>query len=110
MAEFQVVSSFRSVLGESPVWDELLQRLYWVDIESKKIYAWDYNTKKSYSWNFDNKICAISLTINKEVLLCAFDKFFAFYNINSNKLTKLNNDLTKKNKELDLTSNTLQKL
>ena len=94
MAEFRVVSSFRSVLGESPVWDELLQRLYWVDIESKKIYAWDYNTKKSYSWNFDNKICSISLTINKEVLLCAFDKFFAFYNINSNKLTKLNNDLT----------------
>ena len=90
---FRKIGKYRSVLGESPVWDEKLQRLYWVDIESKKLYAWDYNTNNSQSWNFDNKICAISLTEDKEILLCAFDKFFAFYNINSNKLTKLNNDL-----------------
>jgi len=93
LAEFQIASSFRSILGESPIWDDYFQRLYWVDIESKKLYAWDYNTNKSHGWDFDNKICAISLTEDKEILLCAFDKFFGFYNVNSHKLTKLKNEL-----------------
>ena len=35
----------RTDLGESPVWDERTQMLYFIDINSKKIHVWDNRSK-----------------------------------------------------------------
>lgn len=89
MQNYKVIGKENCRLGESPIWDEKYQRLYWVDIESKKLHAWDYASGKNYVWEFKNRICSISLTDNKDILLCAFDKFIATYNINSKILKKI---------------------
>lgn len=91
MSNYSIVSDDISILGESPIWDEIYQRLYWVDIESKRLHAWSFLDNKKLEWNFNSRICAISLTKNHEVLICAFDKFFAFFNIITQKVTKLIN-------------------
>ena len=84
MQNYKVIGKENSRLGESPIWDENYQRLYWVDIESKKLHAWDYASGKNYAWEFKNRICSISLTENEDILLCAFDKFIATYNKHTN--------------------------
>jgi len=91
MSNYTIVSNDVSILGESPIWDEIYQRLYWVDIESKRLHAWSFLDNKKLEWNFNSRICAISLTKNHDELICAFDKFFAFFNIITQKVTKLIN-------------------
>ena len=91
MSNYSIVSDDISILGESPIWDEIYQRLYWVDIESKRLHAWSFLDNKKLEWNFNSRICSISLTKNNEELICAFDKFFAFFNITTQKVTKLIN-------------------
>jgi L-arabinonolactonase len=91
MSNYSIVSDDISILGESPIWDEIYQRLYWVDIESKRLHAWSFLDNKKLEWNFNSRICSISLTKNHEELICAFDKFFAFFNITTQKVTKLIN-------------------
>ena len=94
MSNYSIVSDDISILGESPIWDEIYQRLYWVDIESKRLHAWSFLDNKKLEWNFDNRISAISLTNNNDELICAFDNFFAFYNVNTHHITRLKNQIS----------------
>ena len=93
MNNYSIVSDNKSILGESPIWDEFYQRIYWVDIESKRLHAWSFLDNKKLEWNFDNRISAISLTNNNDELICAFDNFFAFFNVNTHNITKLKNQI-----------------
>lgn len=93
MNKFSIVSDDRSILGESPIWDEINQRIYWVDIEAKKLHAWSYLENKKLCWDFDNRLCAISLTNKKNILLCAFDKFFSYFDVENNVIKKLKNQV-----------------
>ena len=43
--QIDAVVEARTDLGESPVWDERSQRLYFIDINSKKIHIWDNKSK-----------------------------------------------------------------
>ena len=92
MYNFTIIKEINSILGESPLWDEKIQKLFWVDIEGKKLYSWDYKSKTIDSWSFKKRICAISLTNNVNILLCAFEKYFAFYNMNTKKIKIINLD------------------
>ena len=94
MNKYSIVSDDKSILGESPIWDEFYQRIYWVDIESKCLHAWSFLDNKKLEWNFDNRISAISLTNNNDELICAFDNFFAFYNVNTHHITRLKNQIS----------------
>jgi len=94
MSNFTIVNNERSILGESPIWDELLQRIYWVDIEGKILHAWSYLDNKKLSWDFENRPCAISLTNKNNILLCAFDTYFAYFNIENKNIEKLQNQVT----------------
>jgi sugar lactone lactonase YvrE len=59
-----------AVLGEGPVWDEVLQRLYWIDIKSKKVYRYDPVTKHTESWDVDQMVgCIVPLSDGR--ILCA---------------------------------------
>lgn len=93
MHDFKIISKSKSILGESPLWDEKCHKLYWVDIEGKKLHSWNFKSKNIESWNFKNRICSISLTDNENILLCAFEKYFAFYNMNSKEIKKINLDI-----------------
>ena len=94
MDSYSIISNNRSILGESPVWDEKLQRIYWVDIEGKCLHAWSYIDNKKLIWNFDHRLCAISLTNQNNILLCAFDTFFSFYDLKNHIIKKLDKQVT----------------
>ena len=94
MTVFSIVSDERSILGESPIWDDKLQRIYWVDIEGKSLHAWSYIDNKKLFWSFDYRLCAISLTTNNNMLLCAFDNFLAFFDLNNQNIEKLNSQVS----------------
>ncbi len=90
MQKFKYIGKKKYILGESPIWDEFYQRLYWVDIEGQSLNAWKYENNLISKWKFNNRICSISLTTDNNIILCAFDKYFAFFNIVSKKLHILN--------------------
>ena len=94
MDSYSIISNDRSILGESPVWDEKLQRIYWVDIEGKCLHSWSYIENKKLIWNFDHRLCAISLTTQNNTLLCAFDTFFSFFDISKHIIKKLDKQVT----------------
>jgi len=58
------------------------------------LHAWSFLDNKKLEWNFDNRISAISLTNNNDELICAFDNFFAFYNVNTHHITRLKNQIS----------------
>jgi sugar lactone lactonase YvrE len=43
--DVDAVVEARTDLGESPVWDERTQTLYFIDINSKKIHVWHSRSK-----------------------------------------------------------------
>ena len=94
MINYSIVSNERSTLGESPIWDEKLKRIYWVDIEGKSLHARSYIENKNLNWNFKHRLCAISLTTNANLLLCAFDTFFAFFDYRNQNIKKLNSQVS----------------
>ena len=93
MCNFSIVSNERSILGESPIWDDIYKRIYWVDIEGKTLHAWSYLDNKKLDWSFKNRLCSISLTNKNNILLCAFDTYFAYFNIENDKINKLKNQV-----------------
>jgi len=93
VSNFSIISDERSILGECPIWDELSQRIYWVDIEGKTLHAWSYLENKKLYWNFKHRPCAISLTNISSILLCAFDTYFAYFDIEKKNIKKLTNQV-----------------
>lgn len=45
-----------SVLGEGPVWDGDLHRLWWVDIEQKEIHQWDPASGRDVFWDLPHRV------------------------------------------------------
>ena len=58
--EVELVYKKDSILGESPVWDEKKQVLYWVDILKPALYIFDPKTKKQNYHFFREYFAAIS--------------------------------------------------
>ena len=57
----EVVDEECSVLGESIVWDEVKQCLWWVDGIGQKIHCRDHDTGQKKTWDFDEEIGSIGL-------------------------------------------------
>lgn len=47
MSAVECVLKTRSILGESPIWDEVGKRLYWLDLRKPAIYRFDPSTGKN---------------------------------------------------------------
>jgi sugar lactone lactonase YvrE len=47
MSPVECVLKTRSILGESPVWDEVEKRLYWLDLRKPAIYSFDPATGRN---------------------------------------------------------------
>lgn len=59
---FDIIGEGRDQVGESPIWDEDTQTLYWVDIIGKKIRSHDTVSGKSASWSTSDFPTAIAMT------------------------------------------------
>jgi len=60
-SDVRPISASRAVLGEGPVWDERLQRLYWVDIERGELHGCDANGAGETVAALGERLCCIAL-------------------------------------------------
>jgi len=68
----------KNVLGEGPVWDELLKEVFWVDIEGRKLHRYRPSDGKTAEYSFEQKIgCALPAEDGSWVLGLA-DGFYRF--------------------------------
>ena len=65
-------------LGEGPVWDEIHQKLWWVDILSDKLHKYDPETTKNLSFDIGEHIGAAVLRKNGGFVLALKSGFYFF--------------------------------
>lgn len=82
------VSTQTDILGESPVWDDRLQRLYWVDIREPAIRRLDPATGHISSWRMPDLVGSIALSDDGR-LLVALPQFIAVFDTASGSMEPL---------------------
>jgi len=65
-------------LGEGPVWDEVNQKLWWVDILSGKLYKYDPATAMNLSFDIGEHIGAAALRKNGGLAMALNSGFYFF--------------------------------
>ena len=66
----------RCRLGEGPLWDDLLKRLYFVDIDEMRLYSFDWQTKECTYQQFNQKVGCVALCNNGNKLLAMEDGIY----------------------------------
>ncbi|SER15556.1 Sugar lactone lactonase YvrE [Faunimonas pinastri] len=64
--------------GESPVYDERTDTLYFVDIPAFKLYAYGVETKELRSWDFDREVACVGLTEGSDLIVALRDRIVLF--------------------------------
>lgn len=73
-----ILASLGCTLAESPVWDERLERLFWVDITPGQLHSFTPATGLHESWDFHEKISCIGLCENTCLLVAGISGIWKF--------------------------------
>ncbi|MGV3764293.1 SMP-30/gluconolactonase/LRE family protein [Parapedobacter sp.] len=82
---YQILPIEPAQLGEGPVWDDQLNRLFWVDIVNGRILVWYPETSQVRTFNFTGQIGAVALTSQPNRVIAATDKGFAMLDLYTGK-------------------------
>lgn len=74
----ELVHEHDSILGESPLWDDREQVLYWVDIDRGQIHRFDPVTKTNSTFILGGKVTSIGRRASGG-LIASFKKNFAAF-------------------------------
>ncbi len=77
MTEVVETIDVENTLGEGPVWDDRIERLWWTDIHTRTMYYWDWSEREAVAVPLPNRLASFSLTSERDCLLCAFATGFA---------------------------------
>ncbi len=66
-------------LGEGPVWDDRLDRLWWTDIQESRLHYWDWSEKVAHCLDLPERLGSLGLTSDPDWLVCAFASGFALF-------------------------------
>lgn len=72
--QISVVVDAKTDLGESPTWDARIQRLYYVDINSKNIQYWDSTSDAHVVIEAPEMVGTIALTEDPNTILAAMQR------------------------------------
>ena len=75
--QVDAVVEARTDLGESPVWDERTQRLYFTDINSQKIHIWDNKSKSHDVIDMPELVGTIIPAPNEDQLVVALTRYLS---------------------------------
>lgn len=89
--EVELVYKKDSILGESPIWDEKNQILYWVDILKPALYSLDPITKKHDYHFFREYFAAVSAVapLSEESVIIAADRKIVEFNLYTKEIKQL---------------------
>ena len=85
MHSVECLSDTKDKLGESPIWVEEENSLYWVDIKRFLIHKFDTKNNNKTSWKFNESIGCIAY-IKKNLFIAGTQFGFKFANLESNQL------------------------
>ena len=74
--EIDVLSDLKCVCGESPIWDEIQNMLYWVDVPEGAIYRYDYENRSVEYFQVSQKIGSIALTCTGNLIAALKEGFY----------------------------------
>lgn len=77
MSPFHVIARGPDRVGESPVWDQRLQALWWVDIESRLLRRWTCKTELVREWVLPERVGCIALAENGQVIAALENRIVA---------------------------------
>ena len=78
MSEYKIISKHRHMLGESPVWDEAKQTLYWADLLDMKIYAYHEPTEAISHYQLNETIGAFGLAADNHFIVALRSGIYLF--------------------------------
>lgn len=74
----QCIDNQLNILGESPLWDYRDERLYWVDIESKRIHGLDIESGTRFAWSLPSRPGSLALHHEKGLLVALSNELAHF--------------------------------
>jgi len=74
---FETVGTTRDLLGECPLWDELLQALYWIDSRQQLVRRWEPARGVLRQWTLPGEIGSIALCDDRSLLVAMEDGFYS---------------------------------
>ena len=74
--KYKAILEFKAsaILGEGPVWDDALGKLYWIDIKKHQVYRYDPVTSKSETWQLDQMVGCVIPASNKSIVCALQDR------------------------------------
>lgn len=76
--QVDIVVKAKAQVGESPVWCDRRQVLWWVDIPAGALHRFDPITASDQVWTFGRSVACIALTEGDDLVLGMADGFFRF--------------------------------
>jgi sugar lactone lactonase YvrE len=86
--DVRCVLKWDAIVGESPLWHPQERRLYWVDIQGKKVHRFDPESGKNETFNLPDLVTCLAFRKTGGLLL-TLRKNFAFFDPDSDKLELL---------------------
>lgn len=95
MVKWLLEEHFR--LGESPVWDERQDALYWVDIPAGNVHVLELASRKHRHWHFDGPVGSMGLAESGRLVVAVAGKVLIFdpHTEHSTVLAELETDFPK---------------
>ena len=87
-SDVECVLSWDAIVGESPLWHADSARLYWVEIQNKKIHRFDPTSKLNETFDLPELVTCLAFR-KKGGLIVTLRKNFAFYDPDSGTLEML---------------------
>lgn len=84
----ECVIDARNTTGESPVWSQSEQALYWVDIQAGRVHRFDPANQAQRFWQLPSEVGSIGLRAQGG-LVCALRSGFHLFDLHTEKLTFL---------------------
>ncbi|NEP17454.1 MAG: SMP-30/gluconolactonase/LRE family protein [Leptolyngbya sp. SIO4C1] len=78
----------RARLGEGPIWDDVNQLLYWVDIYNYRVHRFDPATRENTHFDVGDTVGAIALTHTNQILL-AQRHWLSFLDLETREVTRI---------------------
>jgi sugar lactone lactonase YvrE len=73
-------------LGEGVIWDHTASKVWWTDIQQRKLYRYDPESKQLEQWDTPERLCCFAPRAPGDGLVAVFESGFAFYTPETGKL------------------------
>jgi len=78
-AELVEIIPAGNTLGEGIAWDPVAERVWWTDIQERRLYRYDPRSGSLERYEVPERLCSFGFVANSERLVAAFESGFALY-------------------------------